>query len=168
MQTSPGQGVNRGAGRYVRGDLKERPTASAVALAVGGVGGALGGGVMLGGFEGVLLGSALLWFVASFGDVIAQRLELSGARKQSRVQFAAQRDWQRRATKAENMLQSLLSEEPVAARRLRRVLRAAQRAGIEARAEHLFRRGEALLELLERPAPQGCVGLVADGSCLAY
>ena len=76
MQVSPGQGMlsRRGSGSFVRGDLRERPQASSVALALCGVCGAIAGGVLAGGFEGVLVGSGILWMMASFGDVIANTL----------------------------------------------------------------------------------------------
>ena len=54
----------------INGDLKHRPQASSTALAACGVGGAAVG-ACIGGGTGVLLGSALMWTVASVTDTIA-------------------------------------------------------------------------------------------------
>ena len=58
----------------IRGDLRQRPVASAVALAVTGVGGAAVG-VIIAGPMGLLLGSAIGWSVGSFGDTIAAAVQ---------------------------------------------------------------------------------------------
>ena len=68
----------RGLYPRIRGDLRLRPVASAIALAVGGLGGATVG-ILVGGFEGVLLGSALGWSVSSFGDTVAAAAERRAA-----------------------------------------------------------------------------------------
>ena len=152
----------------MRGDLRERPTLSSVALAVSGIGGSMFG-LALGGFEGFLLGAAACWFAASFGDTIAERVQLMRARRISAQEHGAQREWAARAARAENELQACMKNHPVSVRELRRVIHTAQRAGIEARAHLLMRRAKALLELLERPQPdtEGCVGSVFDRTCVA-
>ena len=55
-----------------RQPTSERPH---LALAIFGIGGAIAGGGVAGGFVGVLVGSALLWFVASFTGACVERLK---------------------------------------------------------------------------------------------
>ena len=160
MQASPGQGVNpastqTGAGRYIRGDLRERPAASSVAIALFGMCGAIGGGVIAGGLEGVLLGSGILWMVGSFGDVIAERVQLLVARRREFEAQSRRARWVARAESAENALSATLKTSPVSILELRRALGEARLAGVEMRGPHLTQRAAALLELLERPLPPG-------------
>lgn len=60
----------------VRGDLATRPVISAVALAVCSVGGAAIG-CIVSGFEGLVLGAATGWMLASFGDTVAGSVQRS-------------------------------------------------------------------------------------------
>lgn len=156
MQASPGQSIRppcsrRGAGRYVRGDLRERPTASSVMLALCGVCGAVGGGILAGGLEGVLVGAGMLWMVASFGDVVAERIKVLAARRTSAADAQRREEWIARAVAAEDGLQVVMDQSPVRIEHLKRALMDAQEAGVEIRCSELVTRAAALLSLLERP-----------------
>ena len=150
MQTSPGQGIlrRRGSGSLIRGDLRERPQASSVALALCGVCGAAVGGALAGGFEGVLVGSGILWMVASFGDVLADRLATGRA---FRAEARRRQLWLARAEATEDALQAALKQSPVEYARLKTALSEACAAGVESRGHpQLIKRAKSLLALIER------------------
>ena len=166
----------RGAGSYVRGDLRSRPFISSVALSLSGIIGATIGGVT-GGLDGIMLGSAIGWSVASLGDVIAARISQIVAQRKAVAEARRRSAIVARCEAAEGALQATLNRSPVSPVELRRVLKEARDAGVDARAQHLtrcagssslkrvtcprwsltllpsygLRRATALLELLERP-----------------
>lgn len=137
----------------INGDLRNRPPASSLALAVFGIGGALIGAVV-GGFEGLLLGAAALWSVASLGDTVAARLKELSDQRRAEEEALQRVEWVERAEAAEAELKAVLDRSPACPRELRRAYGASLRAGVEVRAEQLMKRAAALIELLERPLQQ--------------
>ena len=67
----------------IQGDLRRRPASSAIALSLGGVGGAAVGVLIAGMLEGVLLGAAIGWTVASFGDTVVAHRQYRAVARQS-------------------------------------------------------------------------------------
>ena len=128
----------RGAGNYVRGDLRERPFVSSIILAGCGVAGAVAGG-FIAGLEGIMLGSAAMWSVASFGDVIAARISQIVHTRKSRAEARRRSELVARCEAAEAALQVTLNCSPVSHVELRRVLQEAKDAGVESRGQHLMR-----------------------------
>jgi hypothetical protein len=96
----------RGAGRYVRGDLRLRPAATSAALALLGIMGALLGGLMAGGLEGVCLGveCGLTRGYTRAAEVAAHRAGLAEARRRP--------EWVAQAEAAEAALQAALNMSP--------------------------------------------------------
>ena len=120
-------------------------------LALCGVCGAVGGGILAGGLEGVLVGAGMLWMVASFGDVVAERIKVLAARRTSAADAQRREEWIARAVAAEDGLQVVMDQSPVRIEHLKRALMDAQEAGVEIRCSELVTRAAALLSLLERP-----------------
>ena len=141
-------GRGTGMGRFVRGDLRERPAVTSIALACGSMVGAVIGGIMAGGFEGVLLGAAGLWMATSFADVVrssplvARRAFAAAERKRA--------SWITQAQAAELRLQSAFDKTPVHVDELRCCVKRVREVGAEARCEPLLRKSEVLLAILER------------------
>ena len=119
-------------------------------MAIFGIGGAIAGGCVAGGFEGVLVGSALLWFVASFTGACVERLKEVMAQEVALEQARRREERVEAIEDAEDRLQTTLNKSPVDVSELRAALETAREAGAEARSGQLTGRATALLELLER------------------
>lgn len=145
--------VGRGAGRYLRGDLHQRPTASSYVIVVASVSGALFGGMRAARlgcmpFEGVLLGSGALWMAASFGDAVAERMQMSVARRRFAAEARERDAWIARAEAAEQTLAAATSASPISLPALEQALSEVE--PYKQRFPLATRRAAALLELLER------------------
>jgi transcriptional regulator GlxA family with amidase domain len=94
---------------------------------------------MAGGLEGVCLGAAALWFVASLGDTLAARAAEVAAHRAGLAEAKRRTEWVAQAEAAEAALQAALNTCPGSLEELRSAIRVARHVGVESRAQQLMR-----------------------------